>query len=116
MNAIPRSEWSGTMVPVASSLVDKLKHRNAELITGHFRPASLVALPADLLLRLASALRTSGIDQLYAHQGQAWRAARDGRHFVVATSTASGKSLYYTLSVLASVLESQTLACTYSSL
>ncbi len=49
---------------------------------------------------LVQALRKRGIEQLYAHQAQAFEAAVGGRHVVVATPTASGKSLCFHLPVL----------------
>ena len=53
----------------------------------------------------ASALRARGITSLYSHQAQAWQAAKEGRHLVVATPTASGKSLCYTLPVVSAAME-----------
>jgi DEAD/DEAH box helicase domain-containing protein len=47
--------------------------------------------------RLQSALRDRGIERLYAHQVAAVRAVRDGDDVVLATPTASGKSLAYTI-------------------
>jgi DEAD/DEAH box helicase domain-containing protein len=47
-----------------------------------------------------AALRARGIERLYAHQSQAYEAARTGRHVVIATPTASGKSLCFHLPVL----------------
>jgi DEAD/DEAH box helicase domain-containing protein len=49
----------------------------------------------DLEGRLSSALSSRGIDRLYRHQAAAVRAVRDGDDVVVATPTASGKSLAY---------------------
>jgi DEAD/DEAH box helicase domain-containing protein len=51
----------------------------------------------DLEPRLASALQDRGIDRLYRHQAEAVEAVRDGRNVVLATQTASGKSLAYTV-------------------
>ncbi|WP_458189596.1 DEAD/DEAH box helicase [Haladaptatus sp. NG-WS-4] len=47
--------------------------------------------------RLESALHDRGIDRLYRHQAEAVEAIRDGKNVVVATQTASGKSLAYTI-------------------
>ena len=47
--------------------------------------------------RLASVLADRGIDRLYRHQARAIEAIRDGKDVVVATPTASGKSLGYTV-------------------
>ena len=58
------------------------------------------ALPSDLSPALAKSLAARGIDRLYDHQAQAVAAARSGRHVVIATPTASGKSLCFNLPVL----------------
>jgi DEAD/DEAH box helicase domain-containing protein len=46
---------------------------------------------------LAAALKAVGIEHLYSHQARALDLVRAGRHCVVATPTASGKSLVYNL-------------------
>ena len=69
------------------------------------RSARTAPLPDWLDPRLAAALRGRGIDQLYTHQAAAVDAARRGENVVVATATASGKSLAYTLPVLQRLLE-----------
>ncbi|GAB3327089.1 DEAD/DEAH box helicase [Haloplanus salinarum] len=51
----------------------------------------------DLESRLAGALDERGVDRLYRHQVDAVEAVRDGRDVVLATPTASGKSLAYTV-------------------
>jgi DEAD/DEAH box helicase domain-containing protein len=51
----------------------------------------------DLESRLASALESEGITSLYRHQAEAIEAVRDGDNVVLATETASGKSLAYTV-------------------
>ena len=51
----------------------------------------------DLEGRLESALESRGIDALYAHQAEAVEAVRAGENVVLATPTASGKSLAYTV-------------------
>ncbi len=51
----------------------------------------------DLDPRLADALADRGIDRLYDHQAAAIEAVRDGDDVVLATETASGKSLAYTV-------------------
>ena len=57
-------------------------------------------LPDMLGAPLIKALLGRGIDSLYCHQIQALRHAAAGRHVVVATPTASGKSLCFHLPVL----------------
>ncbi|WP_254279188.1 DEAD/DEAH box helicase [Haloarcula marina] len=51
----------------------------------------------DLDTRLAGVLADEGITDLYAHQVAAIDAVRDGENVVLATETASGKSLAYTV-------------------
>jgi DEAD/DEAH box helicase domain-containing protein len=68
------------------------------------RPARLAPMPAGVDPRLARALRAKGIESLYTHQAQAFDLARSGRHFVVVTPTASGKTLCYNLPVLNALL------------
>ncbi len=60
-------------------------------------------LPDDLDPAVALALDAAGIGSLYDHQAEAWEAARAGRHVVVTTGTASGKSLAFNLPVLHAV-------------
>src|ERR687887_2380564 len=69
------------------------------------RPAVFAPLPGDLAPELASALRDRGIDRLFSHQAEAYEAARGGRHVVVVTPTASGKTLCYNLPILQRLLE-----------
>jgi DEAD/DEAH box helicase domain-containing protein len=69
------------------------------------RPARLEALPDDLPAALAGALTRRGISQLFSHQAQAWEHTRQGGNIVVATGTASGKTLAFQLPVLSTLLE-----------
>jgi DEAD/DEAH box helicase domain-containing protein len=62
--------------------------------------ASFADMPADLAPSVQRALATRGIDRLYDHQARAFELASAGKHVVVATPTASGKSLCYNLPIL----------------
>ncbi len=64
------------------------------------RTARLAPLPTDLDFRVRDALQVRGVDQLYEHQAEAWRAASRGEHVIVTTGTASGKTLAFNLPVL----------------
>jgi DEAD/DEAH box helicase domain-containing protein len=64
------------------------------------RDARFVDIPSALARPIAEALRSRGIDELYDHQARAFEAATSARHLVVATPTASGKSLCFHLPVL----------------
>ena len=54
--------------------------------------------------RLRDVLRDRGIEQLYTHQAAAVGHALAGRHVVVTTPTASGKTLCYNAPVLSTIL------------
>ncbi len=56
-------------------------------------------------LKIQKALTVQGIRSLYQHQATAVDHVRSGRHVVVATPTASGKTLIYNLPLMESVLE-----------
>ncbi|WP_295430484.1 DEAD/DEAH box helicase [uncultured Thiodictyon sp.] len=98
--------------PSADQAVIRLKDRllkgyRARICGELVRPAtaaSLLDLPPDLAPGLREALTARGLPQLYAHQREAFDLARAGRHLVVATPTASGKTLCYNLPVLDAVL------------
>lgn len=109
MNAILHARPLPAPVPSGGQLARRLADRYADRVTGQFtiegQPADLQPLPRDLPPALAGALQARGIRSLYSHQAQAWEAARAGRHVVVATPTASGKSLCYTLPVVSAALE-----------
>ena len=68
------------------------------------RPARLQPFPDWLHDDLREALHARGITELYSHQRQAADLLHERRHCVVATSTASGKSLCYHLPVLDALL------------
>jgi DEAD/DEAH box helicase domain-containing protein len=70
--------------------------------------AEYAAIPDGLPPQLRQALAQRGIDALYSHQVQAIAAARAGKHVVIATPTASGKSLCFHLPVLAALAEDPT--------
>src|SRR5215469_17080743 len=72
------------------------------------REPEFAPLPADLRPDLAAALAARGVQQLYSHQAEAYGHVRAGRHLVVVTPTASGKSLCYNLPVLQGLLERPT--------
>jgi DEAD/DEAH box helicase domain-containing protein len=71
------------------------------------RDGRYAPIPARLHAGVASALAGRGITELYAHQAESFETTRiraegerPAEHLVVATPTASGKSLCYNLSVL----------------
>lgn len=69
------------------------------------RVAQTHPFPTDLPAPLREALSTRGIHQLYSHQLSAWINVRDRKNIILATGTASGKTLAYNLPVLAAMLQ-----------
>ena len=86
---------AGTALVVPEALLsgEELAHRQDEPP----RAARTAPLPPELDARVAAAI---GVDELYVHQRQAWDAAARGEHLLVATGTASGKTLAFNLPVL----------------
>ena len=54
---------------------------------------------------LANALRAAGVQRLYSHQAEAINAVREGQNVILATATASGKTLAYNVPVLEAILQ-----------
>jgi DEAD/DEAH box helicase domain-containing protein len=69
----------------------------------HHQPASegeFADMPAAVDARLRAALEMRGIERLYTHQADAFDQIQAGKHVVIVTPTASGKTLCYNLPVL----------------
>lgn len=90
-------------------LLARLKTRYQDCITGELvipaKQARYARFPLNLEGRLVRALQRRGIQRLYCHQLAAWETIMAGRHTVIVTPTASGKTLCYNLPVLQAVLE-----------
>ena len=69
------------------------------------RPATLVKAP-EFPRELERALQSMGAGRLYSHQLEAYERVRAGENVIVATATASGKSLCYKIPAFENALES----------
>lgn len=70
-------------------------HNVLDKTTGQFSE-----FPSELHPQLAEALSGSGLNQLYAHQADAFEAIRNGKDTVLVSRTASGKTLSFLLPIL----------------
>jgi DEAD/DEAH box helicase domain-containing protein len=88
------------------AFLDGLRHRRGydnQIVyvqTIPARPPRYGKLRHRLSPPVTAALQAAGAGQLYTHQAEAINAALDGQHVVVATSTASGKTLCFNAPVL----------------
>lgn len=100
--------------PSSDLLAARLQHKYPDRVTGAItvsaRAGRYAPFPDDLPQALAAALRARGLSQLYSHQAEAWDATQRGEDVVVVTPTASGKTLCYTLPVIAAALGRQSKA------
>jgi DEAD/DEAH box helicase domain-containing protein len=102
------SEGAPPAADPATALAARLRSEYAGRITGELvlpaRKADYVPLPGDLEPGLVAALAGRGVTRLYTHQAAAWESVQAGRHTVIVTPTASGKTLCYNLPVLQAAL------------
>ena len=97
--ALPAPDTAaGAHVQVAGDkVVTAVRHIPAQ-------PARYAPWPDEVDAGLVEALGSRGIEQPYTHQAEAMAHALAGRHVVVVTPTASGKTLCYNGAVLSTVL------------
>lgn len=69
------------------------------------RKARLADLPENMDPRVNELVRQAGVSRLYAHQAEAVKHCLDGRNTVLATSTASGKTLAFQIPVIHRLLQ-----------
>ena len=85
---------------------DSRRDRLTHLEVRPARGRSAGPWPAWAAPRLVDALPSRGVASLWSHQSDAAELAWSGRHVVVATGTASGKSLAYLLPTLSAIARS----------
>src|SRR5687768_302796 len=77
------------------------------------RPAQTYPFPTDLPATVKQTLIASGIHSLYSHQLEAWTHSQVSENIVLATSTASGKTLAYNLPVFATLFQNNNARALY---
>jgi len=107
--AARRTPW-GKPAGMASVLADwRSERRVARNVTLDermpAREAKYADIPDTLPGNVVAALEKRGIERLFSHQAQAYSLIESGRDVVIATPTASGKSLCYNLPVLKALSE-----------
>jgi DEAD/DEAH box helicase domain-containing protein len=83
----------GLVLPEELLAGEELAYRGEEPAS----EARTAPIPAEIDPRVRDAI---GVQELYAHQLEAWETAARGEHIVVTTGTASGKTLAFNLPVL----------------
>lgn len=104
-SALRPTEAQGSTLSRAAEEI--ARHPSVDLVCLHeqaARSGSFGAWPDHLDDRLLAALRERGITAPYEHQAAALHALDEGRDVVLATSTASGKSLCFQVPLVQAVL------------
>jgi DEAD/DEAH box helicase domain-containing protein len=93
----------------ACDTLDDLAHEHFDRVVANTslpeRVANPATAPPQLTATVHERLRARGVDTLWSHQAAAVDALRAGRNVVVATGTASGKSLCYQLPIVDSIVD-----------
>src|SRR6266498_4509798 len=79
------------------------------------RPAQTYPFPEDLPAPIKQTLIAAGIHTLYSHQLEAWIHSRASENIILATGTASGKTLSYNLPVFAALFQDPNARALYRS-
>ena len=97
---------NGTIAEYVAAL--KASEKLGPQVTSHTvlpeRGASFLSVARPWPRAMGDVLGELGIPSLYSHQAEAWAASARGEHLAVVTPTASGKSLCYTLPVVAAAM------------
>ncbi len=93
-----------------NQLLDKWKNDHSFMdnvsawITTPAINARTVPFPDNLNDCLSKGLHKLGIEKLFSHQAESFSAIQDGKNIIIATGTASGKTLAYNLPILNTLL------------
>jgi DEAD/DEAH box helicase domain-containing protein len=103
----------GGPTPPAPALDDEPEGGLVHVTRFPARAGEPAPLPEDLPPPLRARLRAEGVTSLWSHQVEALTRVRRGEHVVVATGTASGKSLAYQLPAVERLLADDRAAVLY---
>jgi DEAD/DEAH box helicase domain-containing protein len=110
MSMVTGSPAPGTRVDSALEVL-RAAQRAGELVHLEHIPGSdgrTTSWPGSVRPEVAGALAAQGIAAPWTHQAEAAALARDGRHVILATRAASGKSAGYLAAALSAVLDGGT--------
>ena len=98
-------------------LVSKIFNRSAkdDVTIIHFsgKNGSFLPIPGQISHEVATALEKMGIKELYTHQAKAIESACSGQNTVIATPTASGKTLCFNIPVLSEMAKNPSARALY---
>jgi len=112
ISAEKRALKSNIIVPPTqfkiTPFLGRIKSNFGNVIVGsktfHEKPANYATKDLDLTDVIKNSLRRQGIEKLYVHQAKAIEDSLKGRNVVIATPTASGKTLCFNIPVLDSIV------------
>ncbi|HEY3999620.1 MAG TPA: DEAD/DEAH box helicase [Candidatus Xenobia bacterium] len=115
MRTLPRPPRAETLVEALGAFLDRGRANGCitHVETLPPRPARHRAWPEGVPAPVREAYARRGIDQPYGHQSQAIESVLAGRHTVVVTPTASGKTLCYNAPVLTAIVSNPSARALY---
>lgn len=98
---------SHTLEHVVDDFVNRRRGNEVVTCIRHIpqKEASFARWPSEIPRNLVTLMQSRGITEPYVHQRQAWDKILEGKHVVIVTPTASGKTLCYNVPVLSEILE-----------
>ncbi|MBU0944441.1 MAG: DEAD/DEAH box helicase [Proteobacteria bacterium] len=106
MKRLPPSTQEGSVPEYLQALKGSRKYGPQVVCHKSFpeENARVLSLSSNLSQKLTSCLHHFGISDLYEHQARALELVQEGKDFLTATPTASGKSMIYNLPMLEAIL------------
>ncbi|MBP7733033.1 MAG: DEAD/DEAH box helicase [Caldisericia bacterium] len=102
-----------TIEELVSKIFNRSAKDDATIIHFSGKNGSFLPIPDHISHNLRSALEKLSINELYIHQAQAIEAALSKKNTVIATPTASGKTLCFNIPVLSEIAENPSARALY---